>query len=715
MESLQLNPFIHQASLLQCIDERDDISYFFLLGGYGCLTGDSEIRTKRGPVKLRDFKGGYIASLDNGKIVYKYARKPTTRLDSVFRVNLEGDESVSILCNSAHQLCYHDGQTYNYLPLAYLVAYSSVAAVSSFLHHLLDEEPQSIQPSDVLHYFETALDFLSCCQVCCHSYGEQLPVELASDLSELPLQDDALEHIHQKSKDAAGIEYACTRLHQFFLHLCKSHSDGHEEHLVEALHEACTSKLCLELLLEFYRVCQQSLLSSILPQLAPATEESISVINIPYLPPINIIAEKGGFVNIKSTSYSGKELVYNLYVPATHNYIADGLVHHNCGKSFTGVLCILKLYTMLKGHGGARVGVGGTSQTMLRLTLLSDLFRVLNSAHIKYHHNKVEHVVTIGDVDFIYINCSDPNNIFAYNFTAFIFDELDELPQQVAVEAFKAVQERNRVLFPNGRKSIFIGLTTTQGLRGCYQILNMLKEKGQHYIRVRGLTKNNTTLDPDYVARLYSLYSEDEQKAFLEGQFVNLTTGRVYKDFDERTCCYDPAIIRPEPADRIVVGQDLNSGFSKAVSMFERDGTIYVNKQFSFDLVGDAPSILRQNFKPHRIDWYPDASAKEIMAGYKQEIFDNHIQLHQMAVNPSVNDRLIILNKMFKTGKLKISTECKSLILALKTRQFDLSGNPEKGKGPKAPDHECDALEYGVWNIKNVQNVTQALLSLVSA
>lgn len=385
---------------------------------------------------------------------------------------------------------------------------------------------------------------------------------------------------------------------------------------------------------------------------------------------------------------------------------------YGAGKSFTGVLTILKFYNMFKGHE-VTVGIGGTSQTLLRLTLLSDLFRVLNNAHIKYKHNKQEHVIDIGTVHFVYINCSNPDDIFAYNFTAFIFDELDELPQQTAVSAFKAVQERSRVLCPDGRKSIFVGLTTAQGLKGCYQIVNMLREKRTPYVLVRGLTRNNLTLDPDYVKRLYDLYDKEEREAFLEGKFVNLTTGRVYKDFDERTCVYDPSEIlyNNEP---VTVGQDLNSGFSKAVAIFEREGVYYVCRDFSFNIVGDAPAELRSAFPFSQIDWWPDASSKEIMAGYQREISDAGIILHQSPVNPSVNERIMVINKLFKTGRMLVSKDCKELVMALKTRQFDMNGKPEKGKGPKDPDHVCDALEYGVWNKSNIKSMREALDRLFS-
>lgn len=41
-----------------------------------------------------------------------------------------------------------------------------------------------------------------------------------------------------------------------------------------------------------------------------------------------------------------------------------------------------------------------------------------------------------------------------------------------------------------------------------------------------------------------------------------------------------------------------------------------------------------------------------------------------------------------------------------------MNGKPEKGKGPKDPDHICDAMEYGVWNIAHIKSLKEALNSL---
>lgn len=369
---------------------------------------------------------------------------------------------------------------------------------------------------------------------------------------------------------------------------------------------------------------------------------------------------------------------------------------YGCGKSFSGVLLILKLYYMYNGKN-VIFGLGGTSQTLLRKTLLADLFKTLEQGGISYSHNKLEHIVTIGTVQFIYIGTASPEQIYAYNFSGFICDELDELPQDKAIEAFSAIQERTRVVLPNGRNPFSIFVTTAQGLRGTYRILMDMKERGVPYVKVRGLTKDNTSLSPDYVNRLYSLYTENERSAFLEGNFVDLYTGRVYPEYAEQRHLIAPFEINPiEP---IYVGQDLNSGFSKGIAFIVRGNRLFAIKEYSFAAIGNAPRMLRNDFPMNEIYWYPDATAKEIMLGYTKEIQSMGIKLRMGTVNPSITERIFSVNKLFKMDRLAVFNTLKQFPMALKTRQFDKKGDPEKGQGINAPDHICDGTEYVIWRI----------------
>lgn len=383
---------------------------------------------------------------------------------------------------------------------------------------------------------------------------------------------------------------------------------------------------------------------------------------------------------------------------------------YGCGKSFSGVLTILDLYHRYNGKNVV-FGIGGTSQTLLRKTLLTDLFKTLEAAGIQYSHNKLEHIVTIGTVQFIYIGTSSPEQIYAYNFSGFICDELDELPQDKAIEAFIAIQERTRVVLPDGRDPFSVFMTTAQGLRGTYRIIGDLKDRGSKFIKIRGLTKNNTTLSKEYVNRLYSLYNENERRAFLEGEFVDLYTGRVYGEYREDEHMIEPIDI--DSNEEIYIGQDLNSGFSKGIAFVLRNNKLIPLKEYSFEQIGNAPRIIRNDFPMNDIYWYPDSSAKEIMTGYLKEIRSMGINLRMGTINPSVTERIFIVNKLFKIGRLHTTKNLKQWPMALKTRQFDKKGDPEKGQGQFAPDHMCDAAEYVIWRLVSSLPAFSDIYSLV--
>lgn len=370
---------------------------------------------------------------------------------------------------------------------------------------------------------------------------------------------------------------------------------------------------------------------------------------------------------------------------------------YGCGKSFAIVLCILDIAKRYQGQN-VSVGIGSVTITLIKKTIIKDLEIILKLSHSHYDFDKQENILTIGTIQFILIATEQPGNIYAYNLNIFLCDEIDELPQSKVLDANKAIRERTRIMLPGGRIPYIMYFTTVQGYRGLYQVVEKLKAANEKYILVRGLTKNNTSLSPSYIKSLYAIYDDNERLAYLEGRFVNLRAGRVYPDFDEATCVVDD--FDSEPADYINIGQDLNAGFSKGVAEIKRDGVLYVHRCWSFQEIGAAPQVMRQTYPPNEIYWFPDASGKEIIKGYRSEVAAAGINLRIGVSNPSIVDRMFYVNKLFKTGRLKICRKGgAALIEALKTRQFNDLGVPEKGAGENAPDHICDALEYVTYRL----------------
>ena len=371
---------------------------------------------------------------------------------------------------------------------------------------------------------------------------------------------------------------------------------------------------------------------------------------------------------------------------------------YGCGKSFSIVLMILAICKIYQGSEVV-VALCSTTITLLRKTVIMDLERILSKTKSEYRYNQQDGIITIGTIQFICIATGQPNEIYGANVNITLCDEIDELSENKAIEAHKALSERTRIILPDGRKPFVMYFSTVHGYRGLYKILRRLKTAKTAYCLVRGLTKNNTSLSADYVKNLYAIYDENERLAYLEGLFVNLQSGRVYADYDEDSCrCCNFDI---DSADVVMIGQDLNSGFSKACAIIKKNGILYIVNAWSFKEIGGAPSIMRTAYPKNHILWFPDASSKEILKGYKQEIIDNGIECRIGNSNPRILDRVFYVNKLFKLGKLKIvdSKACDMVSEALKVRAYNDLGQPEKGKGEEAPDHICDALEYVLYRI----------------
>ena len=87
------------------------------------------------------------------------------------------------------------------------------------------------------------------------------------------------------------------------------------------------------------------------------------------------------------------------------------------------------------------------------------------------------------------------------------------------------------------------------------------------------------------------------------------------------------------------------------------------------------------------------------MAGYAMEIRNAGLQLRIASRNPSILERIFIVNKLLKTRRLVICKSAKRIVEGLKLRQFDKLGKPEKGAGEDSPCHIDDSLEYVIWRI----------------
>ena len=430
----------------------------------------------------------------------------------------------------------------------------------------------------------------------------------------------------------------------------------------------------------------------------------------------------------KYQTASIKAIREHIYVP--YVFLIGGF---GCGKSFTDVQLILFLYQQYKHYKDPiQIGVFGVTIKLLKQTVIADVERAFDQMHIAYKDNSQAGTLTVGNITFVYLAMQYPDGIYAFNFTCCLVDEIDELPPEKVSAVVKAVQERNRINMPASglmpaRDPFVFFSTTAQGMGGTYNLVRQFDKNKVPYIIIRGKTEDNPALSKQQVALLRKLYTEDEARAYLDGEFVNLAQGRVYPQFNRKlhVCMRFPLLA----TDTAYVGQDFNLGFHATAECICRNGKIYVYNSHHWNDMAQGLRRLRELYPQQRIVMIPDASGKEIMSGFVEEANQYGIEIHWNNQNCSIMESVMAVNKAFMLNQLAVmepinersgmrGTELKDslldrIVLGLETQDFDDSGKPRKGKGPEALDHGMDSLRYAVWHILHTITGFEKILTVL--
>jgi len=156
---------------------------------------------------------------------------------------------------------------------------------------------------------------------------------------------------------------------------------------------------------------------------------------------------------------------------------------------------------------------------------------ILENLGIKYKLNKNDNVIHTPDYGgIIHLRTMDnPEKIIGYEVAHSILDELDTLPRDKAANVWNKVIARNRKKSKLGN-SVAVA-TTPEGFRFTYEM--WVKNKpSDEYVIYKAKTEDNPHLPDGYIESLRSTYPSALLQAYLDGEFVNLTAGRVYPEFD---------------------------------------------------------------------------------------------------------------------------------------------------------------------------------------
>lgn len=321
----------------------------------------------------------------------------------------------------------------------------------------------------------------------------------------------------------------------------------------------------------------------------------------------------------------------------------------------------------------------------------------LESLGARYKLNKVFHTIEIENCGSIIFRSMDmPERIVGYEVADSLVDELDTLKTEQARLAWQKIISRNRQKKLDGSINTVATGTTPEGFRFTYEQWGKEKKPGYHLIKAA--TYSNARNLPDgYIDSLKNTYPSNLLSAYLDGEFVNLTAGSVYPNFDRTLNASFERIAELEP---LHIGLDFNVTKMSAVIHVLRNDSPHALGELTG--VFDTPAMIKlitERYKNsgHMIFVYPDASGQ---ARKSNNASESDLSLLKQAgfkvmvnsTNPAVKDRVLSVNQVLENRRYCINPDtCPSLVESFERQAYDKNGEPDKTSGF---DHVIDAAGY---------------------
>ena len=379
-----------------------------------------------------------------------------------------------------------------------------------------------------------------------------------------------------------------------------------------------------------------------------------------------------------------------IFSDAPHPALIGG---YGSGKTQAGTM---RLIMLMLDDPGCNCAYYLPTYDLINLRAMPGVCADLDRIGLSYKINLSSYTINIADYGSIIFRSYDrPERIIAYEVAHSICDELDCLIKDKAAVVWRKISERNRQ--KRTGKANTIGLVTTpdQGLKG-FTYEKWVKKQQPGYVIYKASTYSNPYLPPDYAKNILANYDEILAGMYLNGDFVNLTTNKVYHFFD-RFRHHTPRTIT-EQDTMLHIGLDFNIGGCCAVCfVIDNNIPIAVDEFTSYDTQDFCNNLTR--YKDKKVIIYPDASGKASRTN--SSVSDIAIikaagfQVLHNSQNPAVRDRINAYNSLLSHDRFGINTDkCPNLTNALEVQGYDQKGEPEKWESHPAIDDWADCSGY---------------------
>ena len=298
-----------------------------------------------------------------------------------------------------------------------------------------------------------------------------------------------------------------------------------------------------------------------------------------------------------------------------------------------------------------------------------------------------------------------PENIIGFKIGRALVDEIDVMKIDKATLAWNKIIARMRYLDATNGLDV---TTTPEGFKFVYQ--RFKESPTSSYGLIQASTYDNAAnLPEDYIQSLLETYPPELISAYLDGQFVNLTSGTVFNAYNRLANRSTETI---QPSEPLRIGMDFNVTNMSAVVYVMRDKEWHAVDELKG--IYDTPAMIetiKERFHGHNIRIYPDASggSRKTVDASKSDISlleSAGFLVYANASNPLVKDRVIATNMAFTKRLLYINDQkCPEYAKCMEQLCYDKNGEPDKKSNlDHLPDAGTYPIAYEMPIIKPVAN-----------
>lgn len=364
------------------------------------------------------------------------------------------------------------------------------------------------------------------------------------------------------------------------------------------------------------------------------------------------------------------------------------------GKTHGGAVWALSMALQYPSTKGI---ITANSYSQLKKATLAKFFEILQQNGISYEYKSQDGVIHINNgvgITEIYAISAEKYDLARGIEVGWIWSDECAFYRKEAFDVFIGrIRDRKG---PGQWK----GTTTPNGFNWLYDCF--VSEPLKDSLLVTGKTKDNlANMSSNYYEVLLAQYSSKMAQQELEGEFVNLTSGKVYYAFDRRRH------VGSLPVDNNLVwtGLDFNVNPLCGVFVYEVAGKLYVTDELyqKDSNTFNAAKEITSRFRDKQVAVVADESGSKRKTSSNNTDYEilRRANLHVVNFrNPRVKDRYNNLNRLFETGQILIDPKCTKLIEDLEKLVYD--------NKDEMLSHMSDALGYVTWHLSPMKRPQRA-------